>query len=192
MATITERLGAVGVEEGDVDGHASLDLVTVGDETLQRLVEPIGLHRRQVAEVSEVDTEDGDAERADHGDRAQHRAVAAEADGKIQPVEHLDRRLGVDHLRAVAEGTQPTGGVDGEVPGVGPLRMRDEADAGHLTAAPVRGDGDQGVHVDPLGERGGGAGGAGAQPRQKLDVAVGALQRRDHGPHHGRSLCLHG
>jgi len=31
-----------------------------------------------------------------------------------------------------------------------------------------------------------------AQMGEELDVAVGALQRRDHGPHHGRSLCLDG
>jgi hypothetical protein len=85
-----------------------LDGEVAGVQPVQRGVELIGLHLDQEAEVAEVHAEDRDRPVRDESQRAEHRAVAAEADQRVG----LVGQLGLAHRLDL------TGQARG-VPGVG-------------------------------------------------------------------------
>src|SRR5581483_11693076 len=147
----------------DPQQHAFLDRERTVEEPLERVHHVGGLDGGEVAELPHVDAEDGHAFLGHEVDRAQHRAVATEADGEIEPVREgvvvggRRRQAGQAgvvlrqaHLVAVVE--QPTRRCARQLRGLEPVRVHDEPDRRHqrflactrystLPSAPVIGEG---------------------------------------------------
>ena len=125
----------------DREHHPLRDRVVAREQAVERGVELVGLDLGEVAELADVDAEDGDAGLVDELDRAQHRAVAAEADHQVEPVgerARVDREVREPDAVSLGSGTRTSTpcsasqsrGVPARArPRLGPLVVRDEPDA---------------------------------------------------------------
>ena len=130
-----------------LEHHALLDLVGAGEEALERHAHAVGLDLAQVAELAHVDADHRDALLGDECHGAQHRAVAAQAEGDVEaPGERgLGRaqvgpgdEAGVLHREAdlVTPLVEPGDRVAGQLGGLGPLVVEDDADGRHVVPCP--------------------------------------------------------
>ena len=177
----------------DVERHPFLDQIFPGQETFERVAKSGRLDRAQVAELAQVDTEHWHVRLADQVHGPQHRAVSAEAHGKVERTQIRRAAVGGDreHRDFVAFASQPCCGLlrKGDRPGT--LSVRYEDDPGHQRA-PAGDDASATASsmasaVLPSA--------AGTPPPadevgEELDVSVGAAQRGDHETHNARSCLL--
>ena len=126
----------------DVEQHPVLDREVPRRENVRARADRIGLHVREVAELTEVDADHRHVGTRHQGDGAQHRAVPAQAHGHVRasgqdavgarevtapgPVGVLDRKAGL-----VAETLEPSHRLECDLCGLETIVVNDDDDDGH-------------------------------------------------------------
>ena len=166
----------------------------------ERLLPVGGVDLGEVAELADVDPDDRHVVRGDEVDRAQHRAVAAEAQDHVG-LEHRAARtprppsrpgagrvlLGQDD--PVAPGEQPGGDLAGQLDGLGPLAVDDHARRSLIGVGAAR---SRPRSPRPPASRARARRGAGPDVQEELDVPVGPPEWRHHQVHDGCSAACEG